>query len=76
MFFKNLSPLKQLKDTYKIFVNHNYPVALAKKLIELKSVAKVHRNNGLQTKINYEQGGSLTLSTRAAGLQWQKLKND
>ena len=75
MFFKNLSPLKQL-DQYKIFVNNCYPAALADDLKDLETAARVHRDNGLQTKISYVRGGSLALFTRSAGQQWQKLKKD
>lgn len=77
LFFKNLKPLKtELKDLYKIFVNHNYPAALTKTLMELEKAAKAHRNNGLLTKIKYERGGSLNLYTRTvSGVGgWQKIK--
>ena len=71
MFFRNLKYLKQLKQ-YKIFVNSDYPAALVPQLKELEAAAKVHRDNGLKTKINYERGGVLTLSTKAGTLAWIK----
>ena len=61
---------------YKIFVNNCYPAALADDLKDLETAARVHRDNGLQTKISYVRGGSLALYTRSAGQQWQKLKKD